>query len=191
MTTVARGEVLGVSNPRLVFLASREGKAEDLVALAWEVFDVHDFTKRVNPTSVDSGTVDLNVHRLSLGRYAITWTVPADIQVGAHQIVYTYRFDGDTADRVARVEFETLDGPSLPGPAYTTVAALRDEGLPCGQVPNARAQMAVAIASQLIEHVTGRFFEPRYLTIRLHSQMSRSSHSLKSQAQSSRRWTRR
>lgn len=173
MTSLARGEVIGTANPRLVFWASREGKAEDLSALAWEAFDVHDDTNRINPSSVDSGSVDLVTDRLGLGRYAVSWTVPATAQIGAHEVHYTYRFDGDTADRVARVGFEVLEGPNPPGPAYVTVAALRAEGLPCGQVSDARAQVSIAIASQLIERVTGRFFEPRHLTIRLNGAENR------------------
>src|SRR5687767_2000673 len=49
--------------------------------------------------------------------------------------------------------------------AYATLEDLRSEGFSAEEIPDDRAQQALADASALIDAVTGQFFEPRSLTL--------------------------
>ena len=49
--------------------------------------------------------------------------------------------------------------------AYATLEDLRREGFSAEEMPDDRAQQALADASAVIDSVTGQFFEPRPLTL--------------------------
>lgn len=50
---------------------------------------------------------------------------------------------------------------------YTTVEEMRDEGVTVEEASDARLALLISMQSRFIEHVTGRFFEPRELTLTL------------------------
>ncbi len=52
-------------------------------------------------------------------------------------------------------------------PGYATVADLRDEGVTAADASDDRVDRLIALASQYVDRVTGRFFEPRALTLTL------------------------
>lgn len=168
MISLARGEAVSCSNPALTFYAQRAGKLEDLDSLSFEIVDVSDDTKRMDPPIVQASTaVDVDNdcptgNRLSLGRYAADWTVPATASIGRHEIRWTYSWDGVTS-YVARFEIEILESSTPIGPRYALVSDLRDEGV-ASTISTARILTAIVLASRMVDAFTGRFFEPRYGT---------------------------
>jgi hypothetical protein len=170
MISMVRGESSSCSNRVLWFIAQREGKVEDLDSLSFEILDVSDATKRMDPPVIQaSSVVDVGTDcpaggRISTGYYVAAWTVPADAAIGRHEVRWTYSWDGVTT-LVARVEFDVLESSVPIGPAYALVSDLRDEGV-SSTVTTARLQMAITIASRLIDAFTGRHFEPRWATRR-------------------------
>jgi hypothetical protein len=181
MTALSKGEVLDCSNPRLQFFAVQrgggnetDGKLADLESLEFQIFDKRNPPNQETPkqifpvTAGDKQAVNLadcpTGERLGVGRYAAKWTVAANEQRGLYEIRWTYKF-ANQAEKVARIEFEILQGASgAIGPKYGLVADLRAEG--AGEVTDARLQTALVIASRFIERVTGRFFEARFSDIR-------------------------
>lgn len=177
MTALSKGESLGCSNPRLVFYAVQtgggnetDGKLADLSALSFQIYDKTSPPNAEQPVQIFPATagqrqaVNLSDcptgERLGIGRYAAKWDVPATITRGVYEIRWYYTFPNGT-ERVARIEFEILEGASgAIGPMYGMVADLRAEGV--GEVTDARLQLALVIAGRFIERVTGRFFDARY-----------------------------
>lgn len=51
--------------------------------------------------------------------------------------------------------------------AYVTVDEMRAEGVTASEVSSERLALLIRMQSQFIEHVTGRFFEPRTMTLTL------------------------
>ncbi|MCP4676629.1 MAG: hypothetical protein GY854_14170, partial [Deltaproteobacteria bacterium] len=51
--------------------------------------------------------------------------------------------------------------------AYCTVADIRDEGITDAQVSDVRLSLLIDEATQTIDRITGWFFEPRQMTLRL------------------------
>lgn len=51
--------------------------------------------------------------------------------------------------------------------AYCTIQDVRDEGFLIGTYPDDRVTFAITLASAFIDRATGRFFEPRDLTLEL------------------------
>lgn len=172
MMLVARGTTLDGANPRLTFIHQVEGILADVSELAFAVFDTSTDERLLAPIEVQAFTaVDVNaasLARLGVGRYAATWTVPADLAVGAYEVRWRYTpgaFGSQAYEVVSAFEVVAALG-AFAGPFYCGLAQLRREGFTPEALPDARALAAIQRASAFIERVTKRFFEPRYLSAR-------------------------
>jgi hypothetical protein len=177
MPVVARGQVLGLALPALVFFHQVTGTLVDLYALKFQIFDVSDETKFLAPVQVfpvtpaAKQTVDISgVDRLGVGRYiAAGWTVSATAPVGTYEIRWFFTpAVGDTEVEV-RQPFEVLAAGSVPiaAPFYGSLRELRDEGVTVTQASDARLIAAILRASAYVNRITGRDFSPRYKLLRL------------------------
>lgn len=176
MVALAKGSTTDISNPVLVFYAQEEGQMVDLDSLRFQIFDQSTEEKRITPVQVwpttpgNKQSVDLVEERLSLGRYAPSWTAPAP--TGRYQVRWFWTLTAGGQERSARQVFEVLNGEPLGGPAYTLVSDLRGD---CDdqKASEDRLQSAVLVASSFVQGVTARFFEPRYALQRFDGNGSR------------------
>lgn len=167
MLAIGKGSTTDPSNPLLIFYAQQEGQLTDLAELSFQIFDQTTAGKRSVPVQifpVSIGTrqpVDLVTERLDLGRYAPAWTAPAtNAAPGRYLVRWFWKFAlGDRESSAGQV-FDVLEGEPVSGPRYALISDLRSE---CGDenTTEIRLQVAVLLASSLVENITGRFFEPR------------------------------
>lgn len=171
MKLVPRGAVLGALSPALVFVLQVEGLLLDPAALSYAVFDASNEAKELAPVEVLSSTeldvTEAGPSRLGPGRYAAVWEVDDAAPLGAYEIRWRYQLTEQGPVYEARERFEVVVGLGLyaAGPFYCGLAQLRAEGLLSAELSDARALAAIQRASQFIERVTRRFFEPRYQTL--------------------------
>lgn len=156
MRALTLNEPVNVSNPLLVLLVEHLGFLVDPVELSFQVYaDATAVTGRVS--------VDLNAHRLSVGRFVATFTPTLE---GKHQIRWFFRAVIGAVERSFRADFEVLTQSADPArEVYGAVADMRAGGLAVEAVNDARAQEALVHATQLIERVTGLWFGPRVMTL--------------------------
>lgn len=168
---VNRDETIGCSNPRIVFVNQEDGLLADLDELKFSIFDV---SQGGAPSEVVSETtVDLDDcpsgQRVGTGRYAISWTVPADENVGAHEVRWKWTRDGGD-EQEGRQRFEVLDDELLADQwrGLITTKRLRDElvlkGSPPSESDLKRAQVLIDRVTREIEDRTARTFEPEFQT---------------------------
>lgn len=165
MVAVARGAVLSASNPLISEYIVREGKLVAPVSLSWSIYDISTGTKEDDPVLVAGPTsVNLTTHKVSTGRYAVAWTVPADEPLGKHQIVWTAQLvtDGPTLRWRREIDVVQHEGLALGG--YVLVSDLRAEGVPVAQASGSRLARLIRDASDYIDRVTGTWFEARPAT---------------------------
>lgn len=167
MVAIAQGVTVDVSNPRLAFIHQIDGKLVDPFSLSFRILDKTTDAKRVAPTEAQAAAVvNLVADKLGAGRFAATWVLAVTQTIGRYEIEWTFVSVSGGATEVARIEFEVLAGiGALLGPAYSLVSDLRDEGV-SANVTDSRLQVAIVIASRIVEQATGRFFEPRVQTQR-------------------------
>ena len=165
MVALAKSEQVGVSNPKLWFAFQLEGRLADVAELSFEIFDRSTDQKKISPVSIfGPEVVDLNAHRLSLGRYAAVYTAPS--VTGIHRIRWTWKAEASGPSFVADQDFEVLGGVVSSDPMYAFVSDLREEGVSGDAASDVRIQTALLFASRMIDRITGRFFSPRYSTYR-------------------------
>lgn len=167
MPSVARDEVLGCSNPQLDIYTSVAGELADISLLEFIIYDAASGGTQIYPPS-GRQAVDLNDcptgQRISTGHYAAAWTVPSAEPAGTHRIEWFFKLTPTSPEQtfVEQFEVEAVTGSGVVG--YTSVQALRDEGVTSTQASDARLQMLIELESRRIDKITGQWFEPRSLT---------------------------
>lgn len=162
---VPRGAQLGAAIPLLRMYALVGGVLVEPDTAAWEVYDVGDDDKLLNPVLRDSGQVESVTDVLPVGAYAAAWAVPSDEPLGRHEVRWEFTYDGVTY--TYREEFDVA--PGVVGGSFRSYALpsdLRAEGA-CSEFSEARIQRALARAAETIDKLTNRFFEPRTLSLTL------------------------
>lgn len=170
---IQQGATTNVSTPRLILTVIQEveqrrtGFLDDpAVSLEFQIFDVSTPAKEITPIQVFPGSgreaVNTTTEKVSLGRFAPTWTVDAAEPVGRHIARYFYKLATGEPERTVEFRFEvvTANEMLIPG-GLITISELREEGLDDCTVSSNRAFMLIQLATAYIEAFTGRFFEPR------------------------------
>lgn len=111
-------------------------------------------------------------NRVGIGHYAYAWA-PGASAAGAYVVTWFYRVESGSDEQSFSLPFELTDALYPFGPHYTTIYALREEGLTTSMANDAKAQAAIVRASRFIDHLTGRTFEARRKTVRLDGTSSR------------------
>lgn len=125
------------------------------------------------------------------GFYCARWTVPSDVTLipcGRYQIEWKYTLTNPSSstftsinteqppvDAICRKTFEIINSASRPaGPQYGLVTLVR-EALGCKPeaVTDLRLLRLISLASQMIERVTGRYFDARTQVLRYGGNSSR------------------
>lgn len=177
MAAIARGQSSDCTNPVLDVFTSAASVLVDVAVLEFQIFDISDALKRRSPVQVypPAGRSAVNVSapcpdgdKLGTGHYVARWTAPVEEAIGTHEIRWFFRLTPGAPEQTFVEEFEVLsDAPSFAQEGYALVADLREEGVTPGDASDARLARLIGLASQYIDRVTGRFFQPRTMTLTL------------------------
>lgn len=169
MATLAQSETSDCSSPVLDIFTQVNGVLTDVFSLEFQIFDVTSGSEvQVFPMSgrqtVDVGTTcpSVGAGRISVGHYVAEWTVPVDESVGLHRIRWFFKLLSGSTEQQFEEDFQVLqDVAAASAFGYTTVSAMRAEGVTAAKANDARLQKLINMASRYVDKVTGRFFEPR------------------------------
>lgn len=174
MPTLARNQASNCGNPELDIFFRIGGVPTNVERLEFQIFEM--VTNPAAPVQVypASGRQAVNLEdcpvggRITTGRYAADWTVPAAEPVGNHLIRWFFQVTPEAPEQSFSEEFTVTMGASASSShGYTTVAALREEGVTPAMASDARLLTLIDRVSTMIDNYTGRFFEPQNRTYRL------------------------
>jgi len=179
MPALARGQASSCENPALDLFTQVGGVLTDVEVLEYQVFDVSDAAKQLNPVQVYPETAGqraaVNVSelcpigdKLSTGHFVARWTPPLDEPIGTHEMRWFFKLTASSPEQTFKEEFEVL--PEVVAQAfrgYCFVSDLRAEGVSETQASDDRLISLIDLASRYIDEVTGRFFEAREMTLDL------------------------
>lgn len=175
MTTIARLQASSASNPLLDVYFKSSGVPADVAVLqfiVYELVSVPGTETQVYPPS-GRATVDLVVDRVELGRYAAAWTPGAGELIGAHRVRWFFKLLSSSSEQQFSENFTVAAAGAVASASassslgYTTVQALRDEGVTASMASDDRLVVLIARASRLVDHWTGRTFAPTSKTIKV------------------------
>jgi len=177
MPALARGQASGPANPVLDLFTQVNGNLIDVEMLEFQIFDTSDPEKHQNPVQVFPAAIGARApanaavlapdgDKLSTGHFVARWTSPVDESIGTHEIRWFFRLTPATPEQTFREEFEILaEVAGFSQTGYALVSDLREEGVTTADATDARLERLIALASRYIDRVTGRFFEPRSITL--------------------------
>ena len=177
MAVIARGQSSDGGNPVLDLFTPVAGALTDVAVLEFQIFDISDDAKRASPVQVHPATAGARApvnatdlwptgDKLATGRFVARWTPPAGEAIGAHEIRWFFQTTTGAPEQTSREDFDVLaEGAGSSPSGYALVSDLREEGVSAADAPDARLARLVLLASQYIDRVTGRFFEPRPMTM--------------------------
>jgi hypothetical protein len=189
MLILGRSETVNGGNPRLLFFHQTSGVVSDLFSLSFQIFDVSTEAKQAAPLQVwpvaagtkavvAVGTDAPAGARVETGVYAPTWAVGAGEAVGAHLVRWFWKSLSSSVALTADQPFDVSALPvRFPGALYCLPSDMRAEGVLAtggAAVSDQRLQLGIYLASQFIERITGRYFEPRALSLTLDGRGSKS-----------------
>jgi hypothetical protein len=165
MPGIVKGDASSCNNPLLPFFYQEDGFLVDLHSLRFEVFFVPTGSK-VHSARMSLDDCAEGGCRKALGYYVAPFDTEAvSVEVGAHEIVWYYRANGSADESVTAYTFEVLDPKAFRvSSRYVSYADSNIEALADFSVE--QRQRALEAASRVVERLTGRFFFPRYMTLR-------------------------
>lgn len=179
MPSIARGQTSNCDNPVLDVFMSVAGVLTDVSTLQYQIFDVSDPGKLTNPVqiypAIQGEWAEVVVgelcplgDKLSTGRYVADWQVPFDEPIGLHRIKWRFHLVPAAPEQSWTEDFDVLvqAGAESYG-GYCYISDLRGEGVTEAMADDERLAYLIDLASQYIDEVTGRFFEPRELSFDL------------------------
>lgn len=173
MASLARGQPSDCANPVLDLFTQVSGMLIDVAVLEFQIFDVSDPDKQLNPLQVYPAAVGtrapVNVatlcpagDKLSTGHFVARWTPPPDAAIGTYEVRWFFRLNAGSPEQTFREEFEVLATiAGFSGSGYASVADLRAEGVSVADASDARLQQLIVLASRYVERITARFFDAR------------------------------
>jgi hypothetical protein len=178
MPAIARGQASDGANPVLELFTPVRGVLTDAVEVAFQIFDVSDDDKRASPVQVfpepgaraSVNTVEAGPagDKLGLGHVVARWSVTADEAIGAHEVHWFVRSAPGASEQLVTMDFDVLAaGAGSHRSGYALVSDLRAEGVSAAEASDARLARLIRLASQYVDRMTGRFFEPRSMTLTL------------------------
>ena len=192
MPALPRLQASGCTNPILDVFLHVNGVLTDPFILEFQIFDISTDAKKASPLQVFPVAVGtrqaVNLaacptgQKVSTGRFAAAWTPTAAEALGLHKIVWFFKLQSGSAEQTSTEEFDILIelaadptnrsgasfDPTLRAPgSYLTVTEMRDEGVTTTEASDTFLAARIATASRYIDRATGRFFEPRKMTLLL------------------------
>lgn len=174
MPSLARGQASSCGNPILDLFTMVNGAVTDVAVLEFQIWDVTGTPTQVYPGS-GRQAVDLDPcpdgERLGLGHYVAEWTPGLAEPLGDHEIRWFFKLTALSPELTFTERFSVVPEVTAgTGTGYCTVQDLRDEGVPSsgfGAKTDAQLLTLIERVSARIDRVTGRFFEPRPMVIRV------------------------
>ncbi len=179
MPAIARGQSSDGAKPVLELFTPVRGVLADAATVTFQIFDVSDNAKRANPVQVFPETASTRTtvntttpwpagDKLGTGHVVARWTPPPDEPLGAHELRWFVQGPPGVTEQVVTTEFDVLAaGAGSYRTGYALVSDLRAEGVTATDATDARLVRLIRLASQYVERMTGRFFEPRPMTLTL------------------------
>lgn len=170
MEYVAQGQTVSASLPALrIFTIFDNSTLQDAEVVEWRVLDSSG--SQVFPTGGGPSyeSVDVNAAKLATGTYAATgWTVDGTQAVGRYTAEWRYKeLTADPDFIVLPRTFEVIGGAlDVLGPAYASVAQLREEGITESDADDSRLHGLIVRASKQVERWTKRQFRPTHKSVR-------------------------
>jgi hypothetical protein len=176
MPAIARGQTSDGAHPVLEVFTPAQGVLLDATAVAFQVFDVSDDARQASPVQVFPATPGSRAtanlaelapagDKLGTGHVLARWTVPVDEALGRHEIRWFVQSTPGATEQVVTAEFDVLAaGAGSYRSGYALVSDLRAEGVTPSEATDARLARLVRLATQYVDRMTGRFFEPRPMT---------------------------
>lgn len=177
MPALARLQASSCSHPELDLFTKVNGVLTDVAVLEFQIFEKVSnplVPVQVFPTIIGNReTVNLAAlcptgHKLGTGHYVAAYTPPITELIGTHIVRWYFKLTLAAPEQSFSEEFEVLpEATASSASGYTTVQAMRDEGVTTSQASDARLQTLIERASYMIDMWTGRYFEPRTKVIRV------------------------
>jgi hypothetical protein len=179
MPAIARGQSSDGANPVLELFTPSRGVLVDAAAVSFQVFDVSDDAKRTSPVQVFPTPPDTRAavnlaepwpagDKLGPGHVVARWTPAPDEALGAHEIRWLVQSVAGAAEQTVTADFDVLAaGAGSYRSGYALVSDLRAEGVATTEATDARLARLIRLATQYVDRITGRFFEPRPMTLAL------------------------
>lgn len=178
MTAIARGATSSATTP-LLDIWTTDGQLvddPDPGTLTFTIVDLSTEEKEATPVVVIGPvTVDLTDDRIGSSttpHFAASFTLDASEPTGAHEIRWVWELGGVPFTWAMR--FDVLKGiPRGLGTGWGLVSDLRAEGFAASDVSDVRLLKLLAEQRAFVERVTGQFFEPRHLSMKIDGTDSR------------------
>lgn len=188
MRILKPGQVTNATNPGLVFYHQVQGALVDPFSLGFAIYDISTEEKQLAPVQVypdpdDADMIELDTSensadRISKGVFSASFTMPdlateltPGVSYGQHEVRWYWRANSSDTEREAAQTFDVLDiAPPNNRPVYVLPSYMREQGVPTSgplAVSNVRLLNAITKASEYIEMVTNRFFEPRSMAMKV------------------------
>ncbi len=179
MAAIARGQSSDGTNPVLELFTPAAAVLMDAAKVAFQIFDVSDHVKLANPLQVfpeEAGTrFVVNTaeiwpagDKLGIGHVVARWTPPAAEPLGLHELRWFVQGPPGALEQIVSVDFDVLaEGAGSYRFGYALVSDLRAEGVSVAEATDARLARLIRLASQYVDRMTGRFFEPRPMIMTL------------------------
>lgn len=169
MPSLSRGQASDCENPVLDVFTITNGRRVDVAVLEfdiWEKVSNPSVPTKVFPVSgrfaADVAALCPSGDKIDTGHYVALYTPPLSALLGTYEIRWYFKLTLASPETQSREEFEVL--PEVVGATsagYTSVAAMREEGVTETQASDNRLMTLIARASRSLEMFTGRWFEPR------------------------------
>lgn len=165
MPGIVKGEASSCANPLLPFFYQKDGFLADVAALRFEVYYV------VSGAKVHSATVNMDPcahggNHKALGYYVAPLDPEAlNLEPGPYEIVWHYKAAAADAELSTAYRFEVLN-PKYFRVSQRYVAYMGSDHEAFADFPLEQRQKAIESVSRTVERLTGRFFFPRYMTIK-------------------------
>lgn len=165
MPGIVRGEKSSCSNPILPFFYQEQGFLLDLHALRYQIYSIATGTA-VHEATINTDECAVGGLHKALGYYVADFDpVASSAAPGAYEIVWYYKTASDADEQLAAYRFEVLD-PKYFRVSSRYVAYLGSDHEAFTDFALEQRQRAIEQASRTVEQLTGRFFFPRYMTLR-------------------------
>lgn len=174
---IARGQPSDGTQPVLELFTPTSGVLADAAKVALQVFDLSDDPKQANPVQVFPETAGTRAavnatdlwpagDKLGVGHVVARWAPSTDEPLGLHELRWFVQMAPGAAEQLVTVEFDVLAaGAGSYRSGYALVSDLRAEGITEADATDVRLARLLRLASQYVDWMTGRFFEPRALTL--------------------------
>lgn len=171
MRGLTKGEQSSASNPVLQLFARSGGFLADIYSGSFRV------DKLVDPTAAPAIVVAVTpfvagTHRVGIGRYAIATGATTSWDVGSYRAVCTYKMTSGGPTYTQVIDFELLDPADWPVSAQyvgyiSTRQAYTDAYTTTTATTRQTLHRLICEASYSIEQWTKRWFDPRYLCLKV------------------------